>query len=94
MIVFISILFHDIQKNNNIESRNLSFCGCKGTHNIQKNFMFWTGVLNNVINDLFFMNDNLTAAKHEDMLTNHLLPAILTIVGENFERTYGLNRTI
>lgn len=48
----------------------------------------WAGVLNNVLIGPFFIDGNLTAAKYEDMLRNQILPAIIAIVGENFERTW------
>jgi len=46
------------------------------------------GILDNALIGPFFIERNLTAAKYEDMLRHEIVPAIQTIVGDNFENTW------
>lgn len=48
----------------------------------------WAGVLSNILIGPFSIDENLTAAKYEDMLRHEIILAIRWTVGDNFNQTW------
>jgi len=46
----------------------------------------WAGILNNILIEPYFIENNLTSAKYKDMLRNRILLTIQAIISENFDQ--------